>query len=212
MATTTPNYGWDVPTSTDYVKDGATAIETLGDDIDATLYTALGGAYPGLRLISKTTIGSAVAAVTVTSPFSATYAGYRIMVVDSTLSTAVASMHWQLAASGTQSSTGYSYGIAAMDYAANAFRYERGQNTSQIVCGTTYANGGTVSTSFDILNPFAAKASHFIGINYITGSTGYGGMGGGIHDVATSYNGFRVSASTGTMTGGTIYVYGYGAS
>jgi hypothetical protein len=35
MATTTPNFGWDVPTSTDYVKDGATAIETLGDDIDA---------------------------------------------------------------------------------------------------------------------------------------------------------------------------------
>ena len=47
MATTTPNYGWDVPTSTDYVAQGAVAIETLGDDIDATLWTALGGAYPG---------------------------------------------------------------------------------------------------------------------------------------------------------------------
>jgi hypothetical protein len=34
MATTTPNFGFDVPTSTDYVKDGALAIETLGDDID----------------------------------------------------------------------------------------------------------------------------------------------------------------------------------
>lgn len=37
MATTTPNYGWVVPTSTDLVKDGATAIETLGDSADATL-------------------------------------------------------------------------------------------------------------------------------------------------------------------------------
>jgi hypothetical protein len=35
MATTTPNFGFDVPTSSDYVKDGALAIETLGDDIDA---------------------------------------------------------------------------------------------------------------------------------------------------------------------------------
>ena len=35
MATTTPNFGWTVPTSTDYVKDGAVAIETLGDAIDA---------------------------------------------------------------------------------------------------------------------------------------------------------------------------------
>lgn len=37
MATTTPNYGWVVPTSTDLVKDGATAIETLGDSVDATV-------------------------------------------------------------------------------------------------------------------------------------------------------------------------------
>jgi hypothetical protein len=37
MATTTPNYGWSVPTSTDLVKDGATAIETLGDSADATV-------------------------------------------------------------------------------------------------------------------------------------------------------------------------------
>jgi len=37
MATTTPNYGWTVPTSTDLVKDGATAIETLGDSVDATV-------------------------------------------------------------------------------------------------------------------------------------------------------------------------------
>ena len=34
MATTTPNFGWAVPTSTDLVKDGAVAIETLGDAID----------------------------------------------------------------------------------------------------------------------------------------------------------------------------------
>ena len=45
MATTTPNYGWVVPTSTDLVKDGATAIETLGDSIDAS--------FPG-QVLSKT--------------------------------------------------------------------------------------------------------------------------------------------------------------
>lgn len=43
MATTTPNYGWPVPTSTDLVKDGATAIETLGDAIDASLLDLKGG-------------------------------------------------------------------------------------------------------------------------------------------------------------------------
>lgn len=34
MATTTTNFGFDVPTSSDLVKDGATAIALLGQDID----------------------------------------------------------------------------------------------------------------------------------------------------------------------------------
>lgn len=39
MATTTPNFGWPVPTSTDYVAQGAVAIEGLGDAADATVYS-----------------------------------------------------------------------------------------------------------------------------------------------------------------------------
>jgi hypothetical protein len=34
MATTTTNYGFDIPTSSDLVKNGATAIALLGQDID----------------------------------------------------------------------------------------------------------------------------------------------------------------------------------
>ena len=52
MATTTPNYGWVVPTSTDLVKDGATAIETLGDSIDASLVGLRGGTTG--QVLSKT--------------------------------------------------------------------------------------------------------------------------------------------------------------
>lgn len=43
MATTTPNFGWTVPTSTDLVKDGAVAIETLGDAIDGAFVDLKGG-------------------------------------------------------------------------------------------------------------------------------------------------------------------------
>jgi hypothetical protein len=43
MATTTPNFGWPVPTSTDLVKDGATAIEALGDGVDASFVDLKGG-------------------------------------------------------------------------------------------------------------------------------------------------------------------------
>jgi hypothetical protein len=37
MPTTTPLNGWPVPVSTDLVKDGAVAIESLGDAIDASV-------------------------------------------------------------------------------------------------------------------------------------------------------------------------------
>jgi hypothetical protein len=52
MATTTPNYGWPVPTSTDLVKNGATAIEALGDAIDASIAELKGGTTG--QVLSKT--------------------------------------------------------------------------------------------------------------------------------------------------------------
>jgi hypothetical protein len=53
MATTTPNFGWSVPTSSDLVKNGATAIETLGDSIDASLVDLKGGTTG--QVLAKTT-------------------------------------------------------------------------------------------------------------------------------------------------------------
>jgi hypothetical protein len=46
MATTTTNYGFDIPQSTDLVKDGATAIAALGQDIDT--------AFAGLTVNAQT--------------------------------------------------------------------------------------------------------------------------------------------------------------
>jgi hypothetical protein len=48
MATTTPSFGWSVPTSSDLVKNGATAIETLGDAIDASFAGLTVNAQTGL--------------------------------------------------------------------------------------------------------------------------------------------------------------------
>ena len=53
MATTTPNFGWTVPTSSDLVKNGAVAIETLGDAIDASLVDLKGGTTG--QVLSKAT-------------------------------------------------------------------------------------------------------------------------------------------------------------
>ena len=50
--TTTPNFGWIVPLSTELVKDGAVAIETLGDGVDAS-FVGLKGGTTG-QVLSKT--------------------------------------------------------------------------------------------------------------------------------------------------------------
>jgi hypothetical protein len=77
MATTTPNFGWPVPTSTDLVKDGATAIEALGDSIDASLLDLKGGTTgqvlsknsgTDMDFIWVTDAAGDITAVTVTSP------------------------------------------------------------------------------------------------------------------------------------------------
>lgn len=54
MATTTTNFGFDVPTSSDLVKNGATAIATLGQDIDTqfaglTINAQTGTSYTAVK-------------------------------------------------------------------------------------------------------------------------------------------------------------------
>lgn len=52
MATTTTNFGWTIPQSTDLVKDGATAIATLGSGVDTTMVGLKGGTTG--QVLSKT--------------------------------------------------------------------------------------------------------------------------------------------------------------
>jgi len=203
MATTTPNYGWDVPTSTDYVKDGATAIETLGDDIDATLWTALGAAYPGLRLVKKQTIGTAVSSVAVTNAFSATYQNYRILVAGGAGSTSGV-LRLQLGATTTNYAQTYVYA----DYATGAVN-SVSTSTGAIFnyCGLSNTSGiiGDAQVNSPFLSTRTSVTGFYAGI-------GDAGTTNGYLANTTSYTDFTLVCSAGTMTGGTIYVYGYGIS
>ena len=111
MATTTPNYGWPVPTSTDLVKDGATAIEALGDAIDATVFAQ----NSALTLVKSQVIGTTVASVNVTSAFSTTYDAYKIIIAGG-LGSTNQSMSLKLGATVT----GYYSGINYVAFAGGA--------------------------------------------------------------------------------------------
>lgn len=61
---TTTNYGWTTPADTDLVKDGASAIRTLGNSIDSTLKTQIDAQIPDSLLTTKGDIIAATAAST----------------------------------------------------------------------------------------------------------------------------------------------------
>jgi hypothetical protein len=203
MATTTPNYGWDVPTSTDYVKDGATAIETLGDDIDATLYTALGGAYPGLRLVKKQTIGTGVSSVVVTGAFSAAYENYKI-IISGGASSAVGYSTLTLGST----TTGYYMGYVGLTFTGTTSN--AGANNVGGVLYSVFGHGTRgLNACIDVLSPFNTTETYFFSVN---SANNQGLSGQGFLDNDTSYTAFTLTPASGTLTGGTIYVYGYGAS
>jgi len=81
MATTTTNFGFDIPTSSDLVKNGATAIAELGQDIDTkfaglTVNAQTGTTYTAVKadgLNAIVTMDNA-SANTFSIPTDATYA------------------------------------------------------------------------------------------------------------------------------------------
>jgi hypothetical protein len=202
MATTT-NYGFEIPDDTDLVKDGALAMRDLGQDVDTQLFTALGGDYPGLRLVKKQTIGTAVSSVTVTGAFSATYDNYKIIVSGGAGS---AQAYSQLTLGST--ATGYFAGYLGNTYIGSSSNAGINNGTNWSFSVFTDGSNG-MNGSIELLSPFASKPT-FMNSQAATNTQSL--VGQGILTGSTSYTAFTLTPATGTLTGGTIYVYGYGAS
>jgi|688.fasta_scaffold606906_2 hypothetical protein len=203
MATTTPNYGWTVPTSTDLVKDGATAIETLGDAIDASMNTALGTKKAGMVLLNTTSF-SAVASQSINDVFSATYDVYLIQYgmtasVDNGFT-------MRLRVGGSDDSTGSAYVYQLLN--ANTTTVSAARTTSNIWSMGGVDNDLVSSATIKLTNPFKASAT---GMEARFLNAAAGGIVNdyvGTHNQNTSYTGFSAIASTGNFTG-YISVYGY---
>ena len=209
MATTTPNYGWTVPTSTDLVKDGATAIETLGDAIDASMNTALGTKKAGMVLLNTTSFSGVSSQSLPASTFTSTYRNYKIVLNFS--ATSGAYLTGRLRASGADDSTS-NYG--------SAFNYQ--SLTSSNPTGDT--NATATQTSFTKIAYHTASNDNSVVIDLfqpqISGKTF--GLGfqmrsdavfvyaGLLHQGTTSFDSFTFIPGAGTITG-SVNVYGYNA-
>jgi hypothetical protein len=210
MATTTTNYGFDIPQSTDLVKDGATAIATLGQDIDTAMNTALGTKKAGMVLVKTTTIGTTVSSVNVDDVFSANYDNYVIQFNSSSASAAGENINLRLRVSGADnSSNNYYWSLAYVPFSGTATvtgSNGSGLTSSFVVSYVVSTNGG--ASTINLYNPFSTAPTRFH-------SVGGGGSNdailtrGGITSVTTSYTGFTLIAGSGTLTGGSIKVYGW---
>ena len=197
---------------------GGTGEKTLAEgqfafleDSDTTQYydgagwQAVGGAS-GLTLISATTIGTTVSSVAVTGAFSATYDNYRIVISGGVASTST-ELKLQLGAT----TTGYYAGVVRIDYSAGTLtgaNNNNGPNWGNIGRGST----GTLDSLIELKNPFASKLTTMSMSNAAVITAGVAYVGTGFQNSTTSFTGFTILVTTGTITGGTIRVYGYSNS
>jgi hypothetical protein len=170
------------------------------DAIEAIETYLLNGGQ-GLTLVKKQTIGTAVSTVNVTGAFSATYQAYKIVIGGGIASTS-GSILMQLGGS----TTGYSASLPYVTYSTAAQAILTDNNFSSFryigVHTTTFMN-----LDVNLVNPFLAQPT-IVAANYVAPTIS--GTYAGLHNVSTSFTDFTIGPTSGTFTGGTIYVYGYG--
>lgn len=159
-------------------------------------------ANQGLTLVKTQTVGSAVSSVTVTNAFSSTFDNYRIV-----MSGGTQSQSEDLKLKLGSSATGY-YGFLV--YGSSSSTTVNGANRNNTAQFDWVGGGiaGQASHVFvEVLSPFASTYTKLRNAGYQNGSN-YGTMQGE-HRVASSYSSFTILTAIGTITGGTIRVYGY---
>ena len=155
----------------------------------------------GLWLIKTQTIGTGVASVPVTDAFSTDYDNYLIT-VNGGVGSAAQNMGLQLGATVT----GYYGGQTTVNVSGVVAGAGMNNTANFTLAGiSTTTNNYLQATLFD---PYTAKTTRMNSIRADDRSGGSYGTTVGFLDNSTSYTGFTLVVA-GTMTGGTIRVYGY---
>lgn len=155
----------------------------------------------GLQLVKTQTIGTTVSTVTVTGAFSADYDNYKIMIAGGAGSTDI-----NLLLTLGSTATGYYYGGTTRTPGGVSGGLE-GNNATSFLMGSAHTNG--ITANVDVISPFATKRTHFTAqYNPAVTNAQMGTLNGFLND-NTSYTAFSIALSSGTLTGGTIRVYGY---
>jgi hypothetical protein len=167
-------------------------------------------ANSGLVFINSTTVGSAVAtASTPAGTFSATYDAYRIVLSNISSSTGN-DLLMRLNIGGTEANgANYMRGGVFVTYATAVVSGFGNNNLTSFVVSSTTSNAYKHYGAIDLFNPFDAVYTGFWSTAYLGRNDIAAPATSGNHNLNTSYDRLTFLPSTGTITGGTITVYGY---
>jgi hypothetical protein len=165
-------------------------------------------AAPGLTLVSKTTIGTGVSSVSLNSVFTSTYTNYKVVIQWIGCSAAGPTVSLRLRASGTDNTGAFAYqprGWTNTSATLSGFGSAGSSIPLGVIISTTCP-----FTQMEVLAPqVAALQTGFVIDHYDPNNNNAWGFNA-THTQTVAYDGFTVFPSSGTLTDGTIYVYGYG--
>jgi len=166
--------------------------------------TAKTVADSGLTLVTSSTIGTTVSTHTVSSAFSATFDNYLIIASGGSATTNIG-----LNLTFGATTTGYSYAADFVTYTGSSGVFSGNNTTSFSEFAQSSANGH--SACITVLQPFASAKTFVSGISStgLAGASGLRSVAAGFVNNDTSYTAFTFTTTTGTITGGTVKVYGY---
>jgi hypothetical protein len=171
------------------------AVGELVSATDVNTYMA----NPGLDYVKSQTIGTAVSSVEVTAAFSSTYDAYVVVLAGGT-SSGSPNIRMTLGASAASYYSGY----IQVTYSTGAVAGGAVNNGAYWDLGG--ARAGNPSLIIELENPNLARPTS---VRSFDATTVTYRQYGGYHNVSTAYTAFTLTPSTGTLTGGTIIVYGH---
>ena len=157
-------------------------------------------ANSGLVFVKSQTIGAGVASQSVTGAFSSTFDNYLIQV-----NGGVASSSIELAMTLGATVTGYYYQYIYTTWNTTVAADAGTNNAKFPYCG--FGSSTELNMSLTILSPNLAKVTRVQSAGGLL--TSYTGQMLGMLNNTTQYTDFAIQPASGTMTGGTITVYGY---
>jgi len=191
--------GWQYAVPNDTLVAWPAVSQAVADKLEISLPKSA-----GMQLVKTQTIGAGVSSVNVTGAFSATYDNYKIV-----LAGGVAANNGVALALQIGNATANYYGaLNVVIYGTGGVSTATDNNGNRF----TYVGYGTNSINdmnVDVNAPFLTKNTMVRALYVSSVAGGSGGYYCGFLNNSTSYTDFTIVSTGGTITGGTIAVYGY---